>query len=237
VDNKLLNKNNQKINPATEDTLSDVSTNTNTTNTKLDTVNSSIGTTNTKLDTVDTSIGTTNTKLDTLDTSVNSSKAASDATAALYNSQIGLLAKDDLPAAVDDGDSVSMLGDTFGRPQIQGFDSATNSLQITNISPAEVRTLNITNLDDVTTATTGSAVNIEQYSYISVFLILTYAATTIDMTIEISPDGSNWFEFWTQSYTSSSDDVVVVNVYAPYIRVKSETHSDGTVRAVITGKV
>lgn len=94
-----------------------------------------------------------------------------------------------------------------------------------------------TNLDGVTSATTGDKIDMRWYNKISVFMISSGNTGAVTVTIQASIDGTNWFDLNAKTYTATnSNDTYLYTNYYPYIRTKTSTHSNATVSTFVAGR-
>ena len=95
-----------------------------------------------------------------------------------------------------------------------------------------------TNLDAVTSATTGSKVDCRWYNRISVFINCTVNTNTVTVTIQGSIDGTTWFDLDAKTYVATGNDVYHYgyNTYYPYIRTKTTSQTDATITTFIAAR-
>jgi hypothetical protein len=123
---------------------------------------------------------------------------------------------------------------------VYGYDGTDNQPLATDSSGNVILsdlTLTTTNLDGVTTATNGSSVDTSVYSKKTVYVVVSGNTGAVTVTIEHSPNGTDWFEYESKTYTSTNaNDSWSSSDYFPYMRVTTTTQSDSTVTAIIVGK-
>ena len=112
---------------------------------------------------------------------------------------------------------------------------------MTQINPRKqngsFKSINVVNLDEVTTATIGSSVNTEAYDNKSIFVTVSSNTGAVTVTVEGSVDGTGWVTIDATTWTSSNGTAIVkANDYYPLIRTKTTTQSTSTVKTTITGK-
>ena len=96
---------------------------------------------------------------------------------------------------------------------------------------------NVTNLDDVTSADNGAAVDTQWYDKKNVFVKVSSNTGAVTVTIQGSHDKTNWTDLNSKTYTASNEsDVFAFNNHYPYMRTKTSTQSNSTVNTVITGR-
>jgi len=96
-----------------------------------------------------------------------------------------------------------------------------------------------TNLNAVTTATTGSKVDCRWYNRIAVFINCTVNTGAVTVTIQGSIDGTTFFDIVSKTYTATTGNDVYhygYNTYYPYIRTKTSTQSNSTVTTFIAAR-
>jgi len=93
------------------------------------------------------------------------------------------------------------------------------------------------NLDAVTSATTGDAIDMGYYSVKAVFIVVSGNTGAVTITIQANHDGTNWMDLNSKTYTATNGyDVFHYTNYYPFMRTKTSTQSSSTVSTVITGK-
>lgn len=105
------------------------------------------------------------------------------------------------------------------------------------LSSAQICVEETTNLDGVTSATTGNTVDTRWYDKKTVFMICSANTGAVTVTIQASIDGTNWIDLNSKTYTAtnSNDTYHYINYY-PYMRTKTSTHSNSTVSTTIVGR-
>lgn len=96
-----------------------------------------------------------------------------------------------------------------------------------------------TNLDGVTTATTGSKIDCRWYKRVAWYLTSASNTGAVTFTIQASIDGTNWFDVQTKTYTATNGSVVYhygYNSYYPYMRCKTSTQSNSTATAYVVAR-
>jgi hypothetical protein len=86
-------------------------------------------------------------------------------------------------------------------------------------------------LSAVTTATVGTAVNVERVPYLAFFVICTPNTGAVTITLEGSTDGTNYFTIDTTTLTSTTSSYykeVTSNCFKQ-VRAKTVTQSNSTV--------
>lgn len=94
-----------------------------------------------------------------------------------------------------------------------------------------------TNLDGVTSATTGSKIDCRWYNRVSVQINCSVNTGAVTVTIQASVDGTNWHDLNAKTYTGATGvDLYKYTSYYPYIRTKTSTQSNSTVTTFIAGR-
>ena len=95
----------------------------------------------------------------------------------------------------------------------------------------------IMNLNNVIAATDGDAVIVVEYEKLSVFIRVSVNTGAVTVTIETSPDGTNWYELDQKVWTASTgkDVYSYVDVFR-FMRITTTTQSNSTVEATIIGR-
>lgn len=93
------------------------------------------------------------------------------------------------------------------------------------------------NLDDVTSATNGDSLDVMKYEKLSVFINVSVNSGAVTVTIETSPDGTDWYELDQKVYTATTgkDIYSYVDVFR-FMRTTTATHSNATVKTTIIGR-
>lgn len=93
------------------------------------------------------------------------------------------------------------------------------------------------NLNAKTTATNGDAIECHQFRNKTVFVNVSVNTGAVTVNIEISPDGTTWFNYDSKTYTATTGkDSWGIPDYAEYIRTTTTTQSASTVTTTVTGK-
>jgi len=99
------------------------------------------------------------------------------------------------------------------------------------------RLLNETSLSAVTSATNGTSVNTNFYTYKTVWVNVSVNTGAVTVTIEASHDGTNWYSIDAKTYTAATGkDTFSYQEQFPMMRVTTSTQSNSTVSATITGR-
>ncbi len=95
----------------------------------------------------------------------------------------------------------------------------------------------IMNLNNVIVATDGDAALVVEYEKLSVFIRVSVNTGAVTVTIETSPDGTNWYELDQKVWTASTgkDVYSYVDVFR-FMRITTTTQSNSTVEATIIGR-
>lgn len=161
--------------------------------------------------------------------SVISAEAAPSGTAGTTILQMGGIAETATPSAVSDGQAVAMWMDEYGRPVIYGANLSLNAIDVNNISDPIISRLGpITNMSAVTSATTGTAIDISNYHNFTVHVETSATSAGSVFAIQSSLDGTNWATI--VSDTISSDGVTEYsgsNVAYVYLRTLISSYTDG----------
>ena len=107
------------------------------------------------------------------------------------------------------------------------------------MSGAGRRVEETTNLDGVTSATTGSSVDCRWYNRITIFVNVTVNTGAVTVTQQASIDGSTWFDLVAKTYTASvTNDVYHYgsSTFYPYVRTKTSTQSNSTVTTFVAAR-
>ena len=94
-----------------------------------------------------------------------------------------------------------------------------------------------TNLDGVTSNTTGSSVDCRWYNRITVQFNCTANTGAVTVSLQGSVDGTNWHDIQSKTYTAATGkDLYPLTNYYPYIRTKTSTQSNSTVTTFIAAR-
>jgi hypothetical protein len=98
----------------------------------------------------------------------------------------------------------------------------------------------VTNLDAVTVATDGAAVDMQPYDDLSVFINVSVNTGAVTVKIEASYSGAfagEEVELDSKIWAAvTGTDLYCYTDHLPYVRVTTSTHANATVSAVICGK-
>jgi len=93
-----------------------------------------------------------------------------------------------------------------------------------------------TSLTAATTATNGDAVSVARTEVITAYISITGGPTTVDVTVEISRDGTNYSVYQTDTKTANEEYVINLGrISANTVRINTSTQTGGTVTGVING--
>jgi len=100
----------------------------------------------------------------------------------------------------------------------------------------KINKINVVNLDDVTSATDGDAVDMSHYQGKAVYIEVSVNTGAVTVTIEASPDGTEWYELDQKVYTGATGhDIYSYAIHYPYMRTTTGTQTTSTVKTTITG--
>lgn len=95
----------------------------------------------------------------------------------------------------------------------------------------------ITDLNGVTSATNGSGVFVRDYKDKTVWINVSVNTGAVTVTIQASPDNTNWYDLATKTYTASTaKDIFCYTDQFHYMRTKTTTQSNATVTTIIEGR-
>jgi len=133
--------------------------------------------------------------------------------------------------------------DTFGRQVIKGTNLGQEALDVNEIAPALLQTINTVNLSavgSVTGSNVGAWVNVSDFGNKTVYLDFTSGTTgSMHTTLETSPDaGSTAFELTAGSLWLEADTktFVVDANHHEFIRMRTDFNEGGTLTATVTGR-
>ena len=96
---------------------------------------------------------------------------------------------------------------------------------------------NTVNLDAVTSATEGDALDLNLYKIKSIYVYVSNNTGAVTVNIEASSDGTNWATLKSTTYTAeNTNDVFYTYAHHPYMRTTTTNHTNATVTCVITGR-
>ena len=97
--------------------------------------------------------------------------------------------------------------------------------------------LNVTNLNAVTVATNGTSVETAVYRNKVVYVNVSVNTGAVTVNIEISPDGTTWWNYDSKTYTGiTALDSWAIDDHFPFMRTTTATQSNATVTTFITGR-
>jgi len=105
---------------------------------------------------------------------------------------IGVIAETTFPDAVADGQLVNPLHDEYGRQWIKGYDVTSDSLSVTDISPAVMATQEVT-FAQLTAPGSTVAVEVSNYHHYTFQVTVAAIDTTVTVRAEGSLDNTVWF--------------------------------------------
>ena len=92
------------------------------------------------------------------------------------------------------------------------------------------------NLSAVTSATNGPSLGIRDFQKTTVFVNVSVNTGAVTVKVEVSPDGSVWFERFSKVYTAvTAKDIFNLTNHYPFIRTTTTSHTDATVTTDIAG--
>ena len=143
------------------------------------------------------------------------------------------------PTEVSDGDDVRRWFDTFGRQVIKGTNLTLEALDVNDVNPALLLTVERidTPLLDAVTATGASAwIDVSQYNKITFFIIASSITTGGTVDIETTPDETNTTVLDSQSITANGMTVVQLTIgKLKKLRANLSARTDGTYTVMMIG--
>jgi hypothetical protein len=97
--------------------------------------------------------------------------------------------------------------------------------------------LNKVNLNSVTAATVGETVDTRFVEKKTVYVEVSGNTGAVTVTIQHSPDKTKWYDLVAKTYTASNeDDDWTYTTQLSYMRTKTSTHANATVKTTIIGR-
>lgn len=94
-----------------------------------------------------------------------------------------------------------------------------------------------TSLNAATSATDGTSFETQWYKTKSVFVAVSGNSGAVTIKVQASFDNSTWYDLTEKIYSATNaTDIFSYASFFPFMRVISETHSNATVTATITGR-
>ena len=154
---------------------------------------------------------------------------------------VGQRAESTVPTEVSDADMVAGWYDTFGRQIIKGTNLGQECLDVNEVAPAVIQSLNTVNLNAVGSATgsnLGAWVNVSDFRLKTIYYNFTSGTTGSMMTkLEASPNaGSTAFAIGSQYWVGNSKLFATNSDHHEYIRLVTNFNEGGTMTATITGR-
>jgi len=155
---------------------------------------------------------------------------------------VGGKAESTVPTEVSDGDAVDYWVDTFGRLINKSTNLSQNSMDVSEIAPAMLQSINTVNLSAVgslTGSNVGAWVNVSDFNTKSIYYEFTSGLTGSMATIwEASPDaGSTAYTVGSYYYFETSENRYDTNTeHHEYMRLRTAFNEGGTLTATITGR-
>ena len=147
-----------------------------------------------------------------------------------------------VPTAIS-GTFVGALGmTTYRELKIGGYDVATNSIQVTDISPALTQTINVTLLNAVGSnagSHVSSSVNMDNYREKLFYFNYANPGTGSVMMVffDGGPDNSTWFNIGSKLYTTAAVTEFNQNEDPhPYVRAYTSGNNGGTLTVTLVGR-
>jgi hypothetical protein len=169
-----------------------------------------------------------------LRTRTDSTQAAVDAAAPSERSVVGYVAETTVPTAVADGDAVDLDVDEYGDQRLAGYDRGSNSLMVTEQSPAKTAKFGPQSFTQLTAAGSTASTNSENYSNIT--LVAVVASLESGQYCELSLEGSMDDSDYGNLSADDKDTRVTANgtyifrasnVALKYVRGTMDTDSTG----------
>lgn len=92
-------------------------------------------------------------------------------------------------------------------------------------------------LEAATSATEGTGFETQWFKTKSVFVAVSGNTGAVTIKIQASFDNSNWYDLTEKTYSATNaTDIFSYSSFYPFMRVISETHTNATVTATITGR-
>ena len=93
------------------------------------------------------------------------------------------------------------------------------------------------NLDSVTSATDGDSIDVIGCEKLSIFINVSVNTGAVTVIIEISPDGTDWYELDQKVYTAATGKDVYSYVDPfRFMRTRTIDHANATVKTTIIGR-
>jgi len=150
----------------------------------------------------------------------------------VYETTTPLPAKKDTNLAY--GNLIMAKGNDGKAHFVRAVEDADGNFVLADSSSLKIST---TNLDDVTTATNGAAVDISDFSKVTIYTNVSVNTGAVTVNVEVSADGTNWDSFDAEIFTATTGiNFVVLTGYYPYVRTTTTTQSASTVQTIVYGK-
>jgi hypothetical protein len=105
----------------------------------------------------------------------------------------GNIAETTVPTAVSDGQTVNRLVNEYGQAEDAAYDFDNNADRVIDVAPAVSQKLGPLTFTQLTAAGSTAATNIRNYKNLTWQIILANKDTSVDVRVEGSHDGTNWF--------------------------------------------
>ena len=144
--------------------------------------------------------------------------------------QIGGIAEETIPVAVEDGDAVAVFLDLIGRHVSKEYNFSEGTANVSVQNQALLARLGpVTNLNAVTGTGAGSSVDVSNYHNFTVHIVSSSTTSGATIEVEDSIDGVNWVSI--AEIPISVDDVTEVAISQQaykYLRTSVTEYFDGT---------
>lgn len=152
-----------------------------------------------------------------------------DSAAPTQRAVIASVAESTVPTEVSDADVVNPWHDTFGRQVMYGANLSAGAQDVREVSPALTQTIEQTLLSAVTATGASASVDVSGYNKLSFMYIATGVTTGATITIDWSPDNSNWVTLDTEVISATGNtDFKISDTKLKYIRANVTAYTDGT---------
>ena len=155
---------------------------------------------------------------------------------------IGGKAESTVPTEVSDGDAADYWIDTFGRLIIKGTNLGQEALDVNEVAPALLQSINTVNLNAVGSSpgsNVGAWVNVSDYANKTIYYQFTSGTTgPMEVTLDASHDaGSTVYAIGSNNFDAADSNVYVSNdEHHEYIRTRTNINEGGTLTSTITGR-
>lgn len=105
-----------------------------------------------------------------------------------------------------------------------------------NLTNKDIYMVELVNLEDVITNTSGDSIDTEAYRTKTFSVIVSSNTGSVIVTIETSTDNVNWIPLFSKTYTTNTSDTFSYVSHFSYMRSTTTSQTNATVKSSFTGR-